>query len=85
MQHTSFYTFSERLEFEALKPEKTALKKLNEKETEFENEEFEAIKRVIILAFYNFLSKVFANEPHYCQTRFYRKNFSMVSLMRNDQ
>ena len=33
MQHTSFYTFSERLEFEALKPEKTALKNLNEKET----------------------------------------------------
>ena len=55
MQHTSFYTFSERLEFEALKPEKTALKNLNEKETEFENQEFEAIKRVIILAFYNFL------------------------------
>lgn len=33
MQHTSFYTFSERLKFEAFKPEKTALKNLNEKET----------------------------------------------------
>ena len=44
------YIYSERLKFEVFKTKKSALKKLNEeKDKQFENEEFKVFERVIIL------------------------------------
>ena len=58
MQHTSFYTFSERLEFEALKPEKTALKNLTEKETgNFKMKNLKPLKELLSSHFTIFYQK----------------------------